>query len=406
MSICVIVGASHAAAQLAPSLRQEGWEGEIIIIGNEGYPPYHRPPLSKTFLSGEKTSQQILIRPEAAYGKIDAKLKLGVQVESIDRNAKTLQLSNGETQPYDKLALCTGARPRQAPIPGAELEGVHYLRSIADIESIQASLQRKTKPKAVILGGGYIGLETAAALNKLGHQVTVLEMMDRVLQRVTATEISEFYTRVHTEEGVKILTNTGVSQISGEGRVEKIICQDGQEIEADLVIIGIGVVPNIELAEAAGLEINNGIAVDQYACTKDPDIVAAGDCSFYYNTALDRQLRLESVPNATEQAKTAAASICGKQLSNHNHPWFWSDQFDIKLQIAGFNAGFDQTVVRGDNHQGRQFCVFYLNQGKLLAADCVNSPKEFMVTKQLLAKALAVDTDQLADPEFDLKTLL
>ncbi|MCV6614626.1 MAG: FAD-dependent oxidoreductase [Cellvibrionaceae bacterium] len=400
---CVIVGASHAAAQLAPSLRQQGWEGDIIVIGDEPYAPYHRPPLSKTFLSGEKTLQQILIRPEAAYEKADIKLRLGLRVETIDRANKTLQLSNGESLAYDKLALCTGSRPRQVPIPGAELKGVHYLRTVDDIEAIRADL--KDNAKVAIIGGGYIGLETAAALKQLGAEVTVLEMMERILQRVTAPQISEFYQRLHTDAGVNIVTGTGVDKINGDGRVSGVSCSDGQQLAADIVIIGAGIVPNTELAEAAGLAIDNGIAVNQYACTQDPDIVAAGDCASYPHQLIGARVRLESVPNAAEMAKTAAASICGKQLDNHSHPWFWSDQYDIKLQIAGFNLGYDRVLVRGDS-DSKCFSVWYFKGQQLLAADCINNPKEFMQAKQLLANNINPSDAQITDPEFDLKTLL
>lgn len=405
MHTCVIVGASHAAAQLAPSLRQEGWDGEIIVIGDEPYAPYHRPPLSKTFLSGEKTLKQLLIRPEAAYEKVDIKLRLGLRVEKIDRENKVLSLSDGSEQKYDKLALCTGSRPRKLPIPGAQLKGVHYLRTVDDIEAIRSRLSGIANPSVVIAGGGYIGLETAAALNKLGAKVSVLEMMERILQRVTAPEISEFYHRLHTEAGVNICTNTTVESIDGEQEAQAVICKDGRRIEADLVIIGAGIVPNTELADAAGLAIENGIAVDQYARTDDPDIVAAGDCASYPHQVIGGRVRLESVPNATEQAKTAAASICGKELDNHSHPWFWSDQYDIKLQIAGFNMGYTHVVTRGDS-QSKNFSVWYFNNDKLLAADCINNPKEFMQAKQLLAKNCAITTEQVADTDFDLKSLL
>ncbi|WP_299975079.1 FAD-dependent oxidoreductase [uncultured Pseudoteredinibacter sp.] len=403
---CIIIGASHAAAQLAPSLRQEGWQGRIIIIGDEPHAPYHRPPLSKTFLSGEKTLQQLLIRPLAAYDKIDAEFMLGQRVDSIDRENKSITLDNGETLSYEKLALCTGSRPRQIPLPGVELSGVHYLRTVADIESIRAHLDKSQKPaKAVIIGGGYIGLETAAALNKLGVEVTVLEMMERILQRVTAPVISEFYQNIHTEAGVNILTSMGVDAIQGEAKVESVLCSNGETFAADVVIIGAGIIPNIELAEAAGLTIDNGIAVDAYAQTSDPDIVAAGDCSSYPHKLIGSRVRLESVPNATEQAKTAAASICGKQIDNHTHPWFWSDQYDIKLQIAGFNMGYDQVLVRGDNNS-RAFSVWYFKGEQLLAADCINQAKEFMQAKQLLAKGINPSPGHVCDTDFDLKSLL
>ncbi|MBB6521673.1 NAD(P)/FAD-dependent oxidoreductase [Pseudoteredinibacter isoporae] len=403
---CIVIGASHAAAQLAPSLRQEGWEGRIIIIGDEPHAPYHRPPLSKTFLSGEKTLEQLLIRPLAAYDKIDAEFMLGRRVEKIDRAQKTVLLDNGETLDYEKLALCTGSRPRQIPLPGVDLKGVHYLRTVADIEGIRGDLDTSKGPaKVVIIGGGYIGLETAAALNKLGVEVTVLEMMDRILQRVTAPVISEFYHRVHSEAGVNIQTGIGVDAILGENQVHSVQCSNGETLDADVVIIGAGIVPNIELAEAAGLDIDNGIAVNAYAQTSDPDIVAAGDCSSYPHKLIGSRVRLESVPNATEQAKTAAASICGKQLDNHTHPWFWSDQYDIKLQIAGFNMGYDTVLVRGDE-SSRSFSVWYFKGDQLLAADCINQAKEFMQAKQLLAKGINPSPGHVRDTDFDLKSLL
>ena len=267
-----------------------------------------------------------------------------------------------------------------------------------------------TLPSAdvVIIGGGYIGLETAAALNNLVLSVTVLEMQDRVLVRVTAPEISEFYRRVHTEEGVAILTGVTVSKIEGDEDtgVSAVVCDNGDHHEADLVIIGVGVIPNAELAESCGLAVENGIVVDEYAGTDDIDIVAAGDCTNHPNALLDFRLRLESVQNAVEQANTAAANICGVQKPYSVHPWFWSDQYDLKLQIAGYNLGYDQVIIRGDSKQGRSFVAWYLKQGKLLAADCINRPKEFMVTKQLLAKGLSVDVQKLADDDLDPKQLL
>ena len=391
----IIIGASHAAAQLSASLRQEGWEGEILVIGNENHLPYHRPPLSKAFLSGEKNEAEILIRPEIFYEKNQVTFQLGVNVESINRAEKKLTLSTGETLAYSKLALCLGSRARQVPIPGSELSGVHYLRTLDDVEAIKQDVHKGKH--AVIVGGGYIGLETAAVLNTMGMHVTVLEMMDRVLQRVTAPELSEFYTRIHTEEGVTIKTGAAVSEIVGEERVESINCADGSNYPAELVIIGAGIVPNVELAEAAGLATDNGILVDEFAQTADPDIVAAGDCTNHPNGRLGRNIRLESVPNATEQAKAAAASLCGKQKAYSSFPWFWSDQYDLKLQIAGLNQGYDQIVIRGDHQQGRSFVAWYLRDGQLLAADCVNRAIEFAAAKQLLDKEISVSPEDLAD---------
>ncbi len=405
---CIIVGASHAAAQLAPSLRQEGWEGEIQIIGDEPYLPYHRPPLSKAFLANEKTLEELAIRPSAFYEKNDIQLRQGY-VTAIDRDSKILTLSDGQTQAYDKLALCTGSRVRKISLPGSELSGVHYLRNIADVEGIKRSLAHGSH--AVIIGGGYIGLETASALRKLGMTVTVLEMADRILQRVTAPELSEFYMRVHQEEGVVIHANTSVKNILGKTRVEKVICADGSEYLADAVIVGIGILPNAELAEESGIPVDNGILVDEFCRTNDPDIVAVGDCTNHFNERYQRRMRLESVPNANEQAKVAAATIVGVKIVGTNKkynslPWFWSDQYDLKLQIAGLSEGYDQVLIRGDKSNSRSFAAFYFKGGALISADCVNRPQEFMLSKKLINEHVSIDQEQLVDESISVKELL
>jgi len=402
---CIVIGASHAAAQLAPSLRQQGWDGRIIVIGDEEYIPYHRPPLSKTLLSGEKDIDGILIRPQAAYEKSDIEFMLGLRVDSIDRERKTVSLNNGEVLDYNKLALCTGSRVRKVSLPGADLPGVNYLRNISDVARIKESIGEDKS--VVIVGGGYIGLETASVLTKLCKKVTVLEMEPRILARVTAPDLSQFYNRVHTEEGVDIRTGVAVSGFDGEDRVSRVVCSDGSAYEADLVVVGVGVIPNTELAEAAGLEVENGVVVDEFCRTRDPHIVAAGDCTSHPNALYKRQLRLESVPNASEQGTIAAASICGvTDKSYKSLPWFWSDQYDLKLQIAGLSQGYDQVVIRGDRVTGRSFVAFYLKEGKLISADCVNRPQEFMVSKRLIAEGIPVDILHLADEGISPKALL
>lgn len=398
---CIIVGASHAAAQLAPSLRQEGWEGRIIVIGDEPHMPYHRPPLSKAYLLGEKNSNDLLIRAEDAYNKLGIEFCLGEQVVAIDRERKSITLRDGASLAYDKLALCTGTRVRTVALPGAQLEGVHYLRGIADIDRIKRHVQ--PGGRAAIVGGGYIGLETAAVLTRLGMHVTVLEMAPRVLARVTAPEVSAFFERVHREEGVDICTNVAVDRFEGSGHVKWIALGDGTVLPASLVVIGVGVLPNVELAKASGLDVDNGIIVDACARTSDPDIVAAGDCTMHPSPYYGR-IRLESVPNATEQAKAAAAALCGKDKPYRALPWFWSDQYDIKLQIAGLNAGYDEVVVRGTRDSGRSFSAFYLKDGRLVAADCVNRPQEFMLSKRLIAEGVAVEATRLADEAWPLKS--
>ena len=398
---CIIIGASHAAAQLVSSLRQEGWEGKISLIGDEPNLPYHRPPLSKAFFVGEKSEDELLIRAADFYEKNKVDLLLGSRVTKIDRDAKKITLEDGAEISYTKLALTTGARVRKIPFTGSELAGVFYMRDLNDVKQTH----KFTAPgkSAVIIGGGYIGLETAASLRKIGMKVTVIEAMSRVLQRVTAPEVSAFYTRVHTEEGVDIRTEAGVDAIVGEKHVEGVRLADGTTVPADLVIIGVGVIPNIELAEAAGITIDNGIAVNEFATTNDPDIVAAGDCTNHYNPIYDRKLRLESVQNATDQAKIAAKSICGKPEAYNALPWFWSDQYDLKLQIAGLSQGFDQVIIRGDSEQGRSFAAFYFSEGRFIAVDAINRPKEFMMSKRALTSGQIADPLKLADESIEIK---
>ena len=398
---CVIIGGSHAAAQLAPSLRQSGWEGKITIISADPFPPYHRPPLSKAYLDGSSGLEQLQIRPAQFYEKNNIDLLLGSAVTSIDRENKQVVLHDGGTIPYTKLAITTGARVRKIDFPGSDLNGVGYLRDMNDVDQIKHFMG--PGKSAVIIGGGYIGLETAASLRKKGMEVTVLEAMPRVLQRVTTEEISAFYTRIHTEEGVNIITEASVQSINGGKHVESVSLADGRELKADLVVIGVGVIPETELAEAAGLEIDNGIVVNEFAQTNDPDIVAAGDCTNHYNPIYDRRIRLESVQNATDQAKVAANTICGKMVPYRALPWFWSDQFDLKLQIAGLSQGFDQVVIRGDTSEGRSFAAFYLADGKLLAVDAINRPQEFMLARKFLSEIKEVDPARLVDESITIK---
>ena len=397
----IIIGASHAAAQTSVSLRQSGWEGRIIVIGDEAALPYHRPPLSKDFLSGQKTLGDILIRPAESYEAADIEMKLGVRVDAIDRDAKTVLTDAGETLPYDKLVLTTGARVRRLPVPGEDLSGVFYLRDSADVTAIKAKIE--TAKSAIIIGGGYIGLETAASLRKKGLSVTVLEAMPRILQRVTAEEMSSFYKRIHTEEGVAIAENVVASEITAQGEQLAVLTKCGKTLTADMVIIGIGVIPNVQLAEAAGLETGNGIAVNEFCQTTDPDIYAAGDVTWHYNPIYDAHIRLESVPNATEQGKVIALHLTGSLKPYSSLPWFWSDQFDLKLQIAGLSTGFDEIVIRGDIKTSRSFAAYYFKEGQFIAVDAVNAPRDFMFGKMSLTKGVNLDQSKLVDPDLNLK---
>jgi 3-phenylpropionate/trans-cinnamate dioxygenase ferredoxin reductase subunit len=401
---CVIVGASHAGTQLALSLRQGGWAGRIILVGDEPASPYQRPPLSKDILSGAKSPEQIPIRPLAVLEKARVELLTGNRVDAIDRGAKTVTLADGSSMGYDKLALTLGANPVTIPLTGSDKDGVYYLRNLADVEKIRPFVV--SGKSAVIVGGGYIGLEASAVLQRAGMQVTVLEALPRVLQRVTAPVVSDFYQRLHAEEGVRILTETLVTSIEGDVSVERVFCADGTEFDASLVIIAVGVRPNTGLAERAGLEVADGIRVDQCARTSDPNIVAAGDCTSHYNPIYQRQVRLESVQNATDQSKTAAATLNGNPEPYHALPWFWSDQYDVKLQIAGLSQGYDNVVIRGDAEQGRSFAVYYFLGERLLAVDGINRPGEFMVGKKLLLQGTTVNKSQLSDESIPPKQLL
>jgi len=401
---CIIIGASHAASQAAAALRQQGWQGSITIIGDEPYLPYHRPPLSKDYLSGAKTLEEIFIRQQAFYEKADVDFILGVKVTSINRVDKKIVVDGGESLDYDKLLITTGAKVRELTVPGSDLGGVCYLRDLNDVHRVREYAGEGKN--AVIIGGGYIGLETAASLRKLGMNVTVLEFMPRVLQRVTAPEISAFYTRVHTEEGVRIITEVQVEALEGTDDVEAVLCSNGERIPASLVVVGIGVLPNVELAEEAGLKVDNGIVVDEFCRTSDPDILAAGDCASHHNLLYDRHLRLESVQNANDQATVAAHTICGKEKIYDSLPWFWSDQFDLKLQICGLSLGYTDVVIRGDIESGRSFAAFYLDNDRLLAVDAVNRPQDFMIGKRLITEKRSIDKAKLADASIPLKDFL
>jgi len=401
---CIIIGASHAGGQAAVSLRQSGWDGHIVLVGEEPYPPYHRPPLSKGFLSGGKDIEDIFIRPIETYTNADITVLTGHKARMINREGRVVILEGGETLQYDKLILATGARPRELPIPGGDIPGVHYLRNAQDVLAIKDKVEKNRR--AVIIGGGYIGLETAASLTKQGMKVTVLEMEDRILKRVTAPVMSDFYRRIHTEEGVEIVENCTVTHILGNKNQMTALTNTGKDFDGKLLIAGIGVIPNTHLAKDCGLEVGNGIVVDENCRTSDPDIYAVGDVAWHHNLIYNTHLRLESVPNATEQAKTAALSICEKPKAYNALPWFWSDQFDLKLQIAGLSTGYDDIVLRGNPDKGRSFAAFYFKGEKLLAVDAVNRPQEFMVGKRLIPFNKAIDKKALADEAVALKTFL
>lgn len=400
----IIVGTGHAGAEAACSLRQYGYRGRILLIGEEPGLPYRRPPLSKTYLTGEVDADSLLIKPQSTYEKAQIEFRASARVTKIERDKHQIVLADGTVEMYDNLVLATGGRPRRLTLPGAEARNVFYLRTKADVDAIRVEMDPQRK--LLVVGGGYIGLEVAAAARKQDLKVTVLESAPRVLVRVTAPEMSEFYERVHREAGVDVRTGVGLERfIEESGRVSGAILMDGSRIEADLVIAGIGLAPNVDLAQIAGLEIDDGIVVDQYGRTSDPDILAIGDCARQPNVWLGRSVRIESVPNAVEQARTAAATLCGKWIEHRSVPWFWSDQYELKLQMAGLSQGYDQVVVRGDP-EARSFSAFYIRDGAIVAVDAVNRPGDFMIAKRLVADRVRISVAAIADERQPLQTLL
>lgn len=399
----LIVGGGQAGGETAAELRKQGFGGRIVIVGEEPFLPYKRPPLSKAYLAGACGEEQLYMMQAANLEKVGIEYRGGVPVERIDRAAKQLVLANGETLAYDKLVLATGGRARAMPVPGSDKPNVFLLRTIADVQKIRARCEPGRR--VAIVGGGFIGLEAAAVLIKKELKVTVLEGLPRVLARVTCPEVSAFFERMHREAGVDLRTGVQVTGFDGEPEVNRVRLNDGSAIDTDFVVVGIGLIPNTELATAAGLEVDNGIVVDEYARTSDPDIYAAGDCSNHPSSFLGRRVRLESVQNAMEQARAAARNLLGKNEPYHMVPWFWSDQYDLKLQMVGISAGFDQLVLRGDPATQRNFAAFYLKEGRLIAADTVSRPQDFMFAKKLVAAGAVIDPAQLADETVALKTL-
>jgi len=399
-STILIIGGGQAGAQAIDTLRREGFGGRLVLVSDEPYLPYQRPPLSKKFLSGELAADRLPFRHQSFYDEHRIELKLGIRAVQLDLAARRVTLANGEEVIYDRLLLCTGAVSRQLTCPGADLPGVHYLRGIGDVPKIQEGL--KPGSRAVVIGGGYIGLETAATARKMGCTVTVLEMADRVMNRVVAANVSEYFAHEHRTQGVKLVCNTRVVRLEGTSRVERVVCADGSSYETDLLVVGVGALANMELATAAGLACENGIVVDEYCRTSDPAVFAAGDCTYHPSLRYDMRVRLESVDNAFEQAKTAALNMLDKPTTHDRVPWFWSDQFDNKLLIVGLSQGHDQQVTRGDPAT-RSFTVCYLKGGELVAVEAVNHSKDYMAARKLIADRARPNIDKLADPQVALK---
>ncbi|RGP38239.1 NAD(P)/FAD-dependent oxidoreductase [Pseudotabrizicola alkalilacus] len=396
----VIIGAGQAGAALAAKLRGLGHTGPITMIGAETAPPYQRPPLSKAYLMGKMEAERLWLRAPEFWADQGVDLRLGSPVTGVDTAARTVTLG-AEVIPYDALALTTGSTPRRLPAAmGGGLAGVYTLRGLVDVDAMRAEFQPGRR--VVIVGGGYIGLEAAAVAAKLGLQVTVLEMAPRILQRVAAPETSDYFRALHTAHGVTILESTGLERLLGEGRVTGARLSDGREIAADFVLVGVGILPDTAVAQAAGIVIDNGIATDAFGRTSAPDVWAAGDCaSFPWRAG---RLRLESVGNAIDQAETVAANILGAGKEYQARPWFWSDQYDCKLQIAGLNTGYDRIITRPG--EGGAVSFWYYQGDRLLALDAMNDARAYMVGKRLIEAGKSPAPEVVADPATDLKALL
>ncbi|MGL4198175.1 MAG: NAD(P)/FAD-dependent oxidoreductase [Allorhizobium sp.] len=399
----VIVGAGQAAFALAAKLRMLKDSRPITVLGSEPVLPYQRPPLSKKYLLGEMSFDRLLFRPEAWYAENDVEIRLSTPVEAIDRDSKSVKLFDGSEIAYGTLALATGATPRRLPSAiGGDLEGVFTVRDKADADRLATEM--KPGHRLLIIGGGYIGLEAAAVARKLGLDVTLIEMADRILARVAAPQTADAIRAIHAAEGVQIFEKTGLTRLIGdEGRVKAAELSDGRVIDADMVIVGIGVTPNDRLAGDAGLEVQNGIVVDAFGRTSDPAIFAMGDCAV--QDWKGQQVRLESVQNAVDQAEAVAAVLAGGSEPYRPKPWFWSDQYDVKLQIAGFNLGYDETVVRPGAREG-SLSIWYFHAGEFIAVDAINDAKAYVTGKKLLDMGRSVDRATIADPALDLKTLI
>ncbi|SHJ86298.1 3-phenylpropionate/trans-cinnamate dioxygenase ferredoxin reductase subunit [Maribacter aquivivus] len=395
--ICVVIGASHAGVNFAFALRKEGWEGDIILFDRDPEFPYHRPPLSKAYLTSEEGTQQDLLFPKQNYETDKITLKLGKTISSINRKEKSITVSDGLVQKYDKLVLSTGARPFIPPIKGLNsAKNVFAMRTAEDALNIRKSLN-KDRNKVIIIGGGYIGLETAAALSKLDASVTVLEREERVLSRVTAPEMSTYFKELHHKHGVSVLSNKNVTSVDFNNGINEVQCDDNSSYKADIIIVGVGIKVNTELAEEAGLEIENGIKVDANCKTNDPNIYALGDCTFHFNPHYKKYIRLESVQNAVDQAKIAAKSICGEAVAYDSIPWFWSDQYDVKLQMVGLSQGYNQTIKRIETDRDNCQSVWYFKDDELLAVDAINNAKAYMLGTRFIQKNQKIDKLKLSD---------
>ncbi len=403
----LIVGAGQAAAQAAETLRKKGHVGPLTVVGDEALLPYQRPPLSKKYLAGAMDKDRLLLRHADHYAQHAVDLHLGFAVSNLDARAHRVEVTDGSHFEYEKLLLATGSRPRLLPVLGAELAGVYYLRTVADVDRLRTEM--KPGRRAVIIGGGYIGLEVASTCREAGLEVTVLEAADRVMSRVISPVVSRFYEAEHARHGVRVLLGARLGELvstdspeAGNRRVSAVRLVDGRELPADFVLVAVGVVPDVALAHTAGLACDDGILVDEHCRTSDPAIWAAGDCTRQRNLHFDLSVRLESVDNAFEQGTSAALNMLGLATVHDKVPWFWSDQFDLKMVIVGLAAGHDQVVVRGDP-AARAFSVCYLRRGELIALETVNHAKDQMAARKLILARARPDPAKLANDAIALK---
>ena len=403
MEHLVIVGAGQSAIQCITSLRKEDYPGLITLVGEEEHLPYQRPPLSKGFLEDTVSNERLYFKKLEFFIENKVQLKLGTKAEEIDIENNNIHLSDNTKLSFDKLVFATGSSVRKLDFPGKDLNSIHYLRGLDDAPSIKKDL--KTRQNIVVVGAGYIGLEVAAIAAKQNKSVTVIEMADRVMNRTVDPQISDYYLKLHQKNGVTFKFNTSLKEIVGASNPEKVICSDGTEVKADMVIIGAGIMPNVELAENAGLSCDNGIVVNEFGKTDHANIYACGDCTNHPNKLLNKKIRLESVHNAMEQSKTVASSIINKSIEYNQIPWFWSDQYDHKLQIVGLSGEHDKVIMRGDMSEAK-FMLFYTKDEKLIAVDAVNNSKEFLICKKLVANKVTIKPDEISNPETNLNDLI
>jgi 3-phenylpropionate/trans-cinnamate dioxygenase ferredoxin reductase subunit len=399
----VIIGAGQAGLSAAEALRKRGYGGPVTLIGDEPAPPYQRPPLSKAYLSGELPAERLWLKPETYFDAASITLRTGVRAAAIDRAARRVITSDGEAIAYEHLILATGGAARRLTLPGADLPGVHVLRTLAEADALSDALTGARR--LAIIGAGYIGLEVAASARKRGLEVSVLEAADRPMARTASPLLGGWFGAMHRGYGVDLRVSTGVAAITGAVQADGVRLLDGERVEADLVLVAAGLVPGTALAEEAGLACADGILVDTHARTSDPDIFAIGDVARFESALYGRSIRLESVQNAIEQGRAAAAAICGAPAPHDPVPWFWSDQFDRKLQIAGLIEGADQMVRRGDPEEGA-FALFHFTDGVLIACEAVNAAPEFMAAQRLIAARARPDPDRLRDTTVAMRVFL